>query len=357
MTAEDPLEEFLQQLNGGSPLADSALWGISGLEGDSLARFQAAWEQTGTERRIGLIWQLIDATAENLAFDFSAVCAVAVTDPDPTVREQAYRLLAEDGSVALFEPALKAATEDPDHEARTAAIDAVGVFTLQAQVDDWPQKAQDAAQRVLLNQLRSPESDLILRQAALLSLSHLTTAEVEAEIRQAYQQPDMRQTAIEAMGRNCQEVWLPDLRAELRSDQSAYRLLAVLACVEMEDERLIPDLVERVEDPEREVRLAAIQAMGAIGGDVAEAALTEIERSSDPALRRAAAGALAEAAGRDEFFAVPADLASLQPSNDDDDDYEPEVGDDGEDRDRDDNGEDRDQDERSENEEDDLEHS
>ena len=259
-----------------------------------------------------LVWDLVEATAENVAFDFASVCGLAMLDGEPAVREQSYRLAAEDASPRLLDPLLRAVGADPDHEARTAAIDALGVFTLQAQVEDWPVSARDAVQSVLLQQFRSSEADLTLRQAALLSLSYLATPDAEAAIRQAYQEEDMRQTAIEAMGRNCQDIWLSDLRTELQSRQSAHRLQAVLACVEMEDERLVTDLAVLIQDAEHEVRLAAVQAIGAIGGAEAEAALAEAERSSDPALRRAAAQALSEVRGRDEFFSVPPGLTSFE---------------------------------------------
>ncbi|MBI4213938.1 MAG: HEAT repeat domain-containing protein [Chloroflexi bacterium] len=299
----------MRRLQEDAPLPEIALATLSGLEGEPLHQFRRAWIELDTDRRVRLVWILTEAAADNVVLDFAAVCEVAMNDPEPVVREQAYRLAGEDAGSSLFEPTLRAAADEPDHEARTAAIDTLGVFTLQAQADDWPEAAQQAAQRVLLDQLHSPEADLTLRQAALLSISYLTTPESETEIRQAYAQPDMRQTAIEAMGRNCQDIWLPDLRTELRSKQPAYRLQAILACIEREDERLVPDLVDRIGDPEREVRLAAIQALGAIGGRDAELALDEIERSSDPAFRRAAAQALGEARGRDEFFSIPRGLS------------------------------------------------
>ncbi len=125
-------------------------------------------------------------------------------------------------------------------------------------------------------------------------MGYLTTPRVEVEIQRAQLQPDLREAAVLAMGHNCQPVWIPDLQRELESDDRRIRVAAAEAAAEMEDRRLVPGLIRRLEDPNRDVRRAAIAALGAIGGLEAKSALSELLGSRDRTLRDAARDAMEE---------------------------------------------------------------
>ncbi len=173
-----------------------------------------------------------------------------------------------------------------------AALEELGSYTLAAQVDDWPAEVQQKLEQVLTGVLHLPDADTMTRRAALLSLSFLTTPQTELEIRQAHLQPDLRDAAIEAMGRNCQEIWIPDIRAEMHGEIAHLRATAAQAAAELEDAELVPDLIQRLSDPESDVRLAAIHALGLIGGKDAKAALSELLQSRDREIRAAAREAM-----------------------------------------------------------------
>lgn len=298
---EDPLDSLLAQARGDQPFSNESLQAASGLEGESLYRFGQTWRQLSADRRLELLDQFYRELQENFTLDAGGLCLLAFDDPDAAVRERAFTLAGEDGSVPLYEPLLRAVDEEPDREARVAAIQALGTFTLLAQTDDWPRSRWESAQSVLLEQIRRSRSEPVRWGAALLSLSYLTTAQAEQEIRLAYADPSLREAAIEAMGRNCQEIWYPELRAELQSDDAANRLQAVLAAAEMEDEALVPELVAHTQDPDDVVKIAAIAALGIIGGDDAEDILTQLEHSTDPDVQVAAVQALREAHGLQDF--------------------------------------------------------
>jgi len=304
LTSDDPYDHLVQDLPQDESEPEDLPPALGGLEGEALQHFREDWRQLGTGQRADLVARLRKEAQENLALDFAAVCAIASEDSDPAVRTQAFQLAGEDASPGLFELCLRGAADDPDPEARIAATEALGAFTLEAQSSGWPDQLQDRAQRALLANLHSERSPLGLRRAALLALAYLTTTESEAEIRNAYLDPSLHLAALEAMGRNCQETWLPYLESELESDDDVVRLEAVLACLEMEAERLVPSLIERLDDPTEAVRLAAIHALGTIGGDEAESALREAERNADPSERAAFREARTEAYSRDDFFGL-----------------------------------------------------
>jgi HEAT repeat protein len=302
LTESDPLADLFERAQGDEPIPEEAFHALNALEGEALGRFRVAWGQLDADHRFDLLDQLSNVIEDDLSLNVASVCQVAFTDDDPAVRERAYVVAGEDGSLELFDPLLAASKSDADREARMAAIEALGTFTLLAQADDWPVERWEPAQRVLLDQIERSRLDPAMWAAALLSLAYLTTPEAEREIRRAYAEPGLQEAAIEAMGRNCQPLWSPQIRVELRSDDAAFRLQAVLAAAEMEDEELVPDLVARTDDPDPEVRLSAIEALGIIGGEEAENILTQLERSRDPDVRRTAAQALREARSQQDLF-------------------------------------------------------
>ena len=199
---------------------------------------------------------------------------------------------ADEAPGDLLEGYLTAARSDPDPNIRAAALESLSSYTLAAQTEDWPQALQDRLEDVLVDTLHAPGAELLARQAALLSLAYLTTPRSEREIRQAHLQPDLRDVAIEAMGRNCQDIWIPDLLAELEADDSDLRMLAAQAVGELEDERLVPNLVPLLQDRDEDVRLAAVDALGLIGGDDAKVALADLLKSRDTVMRDAARDAI-----------------------------------------------------------------
>ncbi len=288
----NPLDELENVLSTGIDPRGEVLEGLSDLEDEAATQFAELWNRLEPEHRATLLSQLGEAAEENLALDFSRVYGLGLRDPDPVVRELAIRLAAEEAPAELFDAYLEAARLDPDPNIRAAALEGLSAYTLAAQTEDWPEGQQNRLEGMLVDALHAPSSDNASRRAALLSLAYLTTPLSEREIRQAHLQPDLRDAALEAMGRNAQDIWIPDIADELAGDDADLRMLAAQAAGELEDERLVPDLVPRLEDPDEDVRLAAIDALGLIGGDDAKAALTQLLHSRDETLRDAARDAI-----------------------------------------------------------------
>jgi len=102
----------------------------------------------------------------------------------------------------------------------------------------------------------------------------------------------MRASALYAMGRNCDPQWLPLLHQALESREPELRYEATIACEELGDEASVPYLAPLTEDPEPDVQLCAVHALGSIGGALARKALMRCIESSDDKVREAATEAL-----------------------------------------------------------------
>lgn len=285
-------EELAQALTSGREVPDELLERLSGLDPAGLQRFHTIWGTLGGERRAWLLTRLGEIGARNLALDFQPIYIDALSDRDSAVRERALELAAEDADPALLDHYLRCAIADPDEGVRLSAVEALGNFALAAQADDWPEHLQEKIELALLGILKLPGADPELRQAALLSVAFLTTDAVEQEIRAWYTDRALRPTAIAAMGRNCQPLWIPMLAEALEDEDPAIRELAAAAAGELEDPTLASHLVRRLDDEDVDVRLAAVAALGAIGGPIAREALSDLLAAQDRDLRRAAREAL-----------------------------------------------------------------
>ena len=102
----------------------------------------------------------------------------------------------------------------------------------------------------------------------------------------------LRLSAGHAMGRSCDESWLPALVAELKSDDDEMRFEAAGACGAIAGEAATQHLLSLLEDADHEVQEAAIAALGEVGGEVAKAALVELKESEDERVRDAVDDAL-----------------------------------------------------------------
>jgi HEAT repeat protein len=300
--APDAIGALERALETGLDIPRDAIEGVSGLGGETFERFRELWSRLGSEDREALLDAMGEAAEENLVLDFAPVYRLALTDADDAVRELGLRLASEEASPALLDAYLQAAIADPDPEVRRAAVEELSAFTLTAQVDDWPADLQQKMERALVGILHLPGADTDMRKAALLSLSYLTTPQTEVEIRQAHLQPDLRDVAIEAMGRNCQDLWIPDIQTELRDPDPHLRIAAVQAAAELEDPALVPDLVQRLQDEDDDVRFASIEALGTIGGEDAKSALTDLLQSRNRALRDAARDAIQQLTENEDPF-------------------------------------------------------
>jgi HEAT repeat protein len=107
--------------------------------------------------------------------------------------------------------------------------------------------------------------------------------------------------AVDAMGRSCNAIWLPTVLREMENRAPEMRHAAAFAAGEIGDEEAVPWLKRMaVEDPDREVRLVAVRALGAIGGSKARVALQNVLYEGDESLQDAIGEAMEEIAFNDD---------------------------------------------------------
>ncbi len=183
---------------------------------------------------------------------------------------------------------------DSDSNVRARAASALGKFAFMAEMDELPPRRAKKLTAALLDAVNGNQDDIEVRCRALEAIGVSSLPEVKKAISEAYQSGIslLRLSAIYAMGQNCDPVWLSTLLQELRNENPAARYEAAVACGEIEEQEAVPHLIALVKDPDHEVRLATVDALGKIGGSQAKKALQECLEGTDPGLRSAALDAL-----------------------------------------------------------------
>ena len=118
----------------------------------------------------------------------------------------------------------------------------------------------------------------------------------EIELAYAGNEQLLRESALVAMGRSMLARWLPTIGAALGSASPALRYEAARAAGEMAESAraLALPLASLIDDSDSEVALAAIWALGQVGGDFARGALQRARKGRDETRGQAADDALEE---------------------------------------------------------------
>jgi HEAT repeat protein len=302
-SSANDFETLLQRFQRGESISAEGWTVLSALTGEREAAFRLLWASLSTEQRLQLLDALHTAAEESAHLDFTAIWQLALEDSAPRVREAGIAYSADEEGLWLIEPLLRLCREDPEASVRAAAAEALGRFAYLAEVGDLPAWHARQIQDTLLATVARPDEALPVRANALASAGYFSTPQVQETIRTSHRDPALRQSAVRAMGHNCDPAWLDTLLAETQSPDAALRAEAARALGELEDARGVSRLTELLEDPTLEVQLAAIWALGAIGGQEAQEALIYCLEDPCEAVREAAEAALGELADWNEPLA------------------------------------------------------
>jgi len=298
----EAFDDLLERLRDDEDIPSGEWDPLSALVDERYDRFKSLWDSMGPSRRLDLLDSLHDEAENGAHLDFTPIWHLALVDDAARVRLAGINYSADEEGNWLVDPLLRLAAIDPEASVRAAAAEALGRFAYLAEVGDLPDGRATQIQRALLALVGRPEEPMAVRNNALASVGFFSTPEVTAAIRTAHADPELRQSALRAMGRQCDPNWTETLLDETKRSTAALREEAARAIGEIEDTRGISRLLELLEDPTLAVRLAAIWALGEIGGEEAQEALIFCLDDSHDVVREAAEAALTELAGRDAIL-------------------------------------------------------
>ena len=289
------LESCLQSISEDSAhLNQVELIELSALSPGELGMVARVWFKLPSERREGIVELLVEEAEDNAELDFSAIFKMCLKDPVESVRERGIVGLWEFEDRSLIASLVDLLRSDESGKVRASAAMALGKFASLAQDGKILSKDGELVKRSLLNVLEDEQEWLEVRRRALESVSPFNTPDVKEYIHWAYDNDDvsLKCSALFAMGKTGESEWLAVLVRELQSPNPPIRFEAANACGELDDEDAVPHLIPLLQDDDIQVQLAAIDALGKIGGPLAKRALRRSLKVGDPVLEDAAREAL-----------------------------------------------------------------
>jgi HEAT repeat protein len=181
---------------------------------------------------------------------------------------------------------------------RAAAASALGRFVLAGELDELDAAIHARIVTDLLTTIHLAGESIETRRRAIESVAYASTVEVDEVLETAYADADplMRLSAVVGMGRTCSKQWREILLEELDSSSAAMRYEAVLACGGLGLREAVRPLTAMLQDPDFQLRTAAIWSLGQIGGDRAKQVLLAAFEEADDDTHKALEEALAELA-------------------------------------------------------------
>jgi HEAT repeat protein len=296
---EMPVEEIIAELpKPDIPMLNSKLAGLSNLDPTGLRLLERAWEAMTAGQRWEIIARLVELAEDNFDLNYDSIFKGRLKDPDARVRCAAIEGLWENEETSLIEPLINLMAHDPAEEVRAAAAKDLGKFALLAELEKVRVGLKDRITGALLGAINDHSQPLEVRRRALESAAPLSMPRVREAIAQAYGSGNRlyKISAVFAMGKNCDPVWLPVLSKEMASADSALRYEAATAAGDLGEKDAVPRLARLIADPDLEVQLAAIKALGKIGAPEAKGPLEACRANPDETVREAAEAALDELA-------------------------------------------------------------
>jgi HEAT repeat protein len=280
----------------GKPLVSTHLADLAQLTPANVPVLKAAWTAMPAARRRQVVIRLVELARDNVEFNFDIVFRFCLTDADADVRTTAIDGLWENEDPQLIKMFVNLLEYDPSDKVKASAATALGRFAVLVECGEIRPDYGPALARALFAAFENTSLPVEVRRRALESVAPLNLPAVREAIKKAYESRDERFTvsAIFAMGRTCDEAWLPIIVNELDNADAEIRYEAAGACGEIGVEDCVGRLLEHTDDSDAEVRLAVIQALGRIGGREAKQGLQRLSASGDTALKEAAEQALAE---------------------------------------------------------------
>ncbi len=292
---------------------------LSDMPSDVLEELKQLWPTLDSQRRDMLARNMADISENNFQVDYSPIASELLNDESENVRLAALDMLWDSDRISLIQPIIEIMQNDKATKVRAGAAASLGHYLLMAQWGEMSSDIEDPISEALIAQITNPVTPLPVRRASLESVSSISLPEIQTYIRDAYESgvPEMEISAIFAMGRSADSMWVPIVQNELESPDNEMRSEAAKAAGIIGDSSLADQLAELAQDDDDlEVRLAAVTSLGLIGNAVATDTLSQMaEEEEDEALLDAIEDALEEMA----MIGLDLDLSIIDWKEDEDD--------------------------------------
>ena len=280
----------------GKSLFSSQLADLSQATPADVATFKTAWVLIGTPRRREAASRLVELAKDNVELNFDIIFKLLLSDVDDEVRATAIDGLWEHENPSIIRTFITIMENDRSDKVKAAAASALGIFSIMAECGEIIPEYGKILSTALLSSLNNTALSVDVRRRALESVAPFSLPAVREAIKAAYESRDerFRISSLFAMGKTCDESWLPIIIKELDNPNAEIRYEAAGACGEVGAEECVAPLLQHINDSDTEVQLAVVQSLGKIGGREAKNGLQKASVKAAPAIKETIEQALAE---------------------------------------------------------------
>ncbi|MEX1020825.1 MAG: HEAT repeat domain-containing protein [Litorilinea sp.] len=291
------MDAFLSRVaDSSSQIPNEDLTSLSDLSRADAALVREQWPLIGEPQRLALVTRLLEIDLDDLEIELSRFWRIVLHDEAAVVRAAAIHGLTGEVYEDLLGPFVQFLRNDPVEEVRAAAAAALGAYVLAGELDELDSSLAMRAEESLLDVLHDENEPLDVQCRALESIAFSGEVGIRQLIDDAYYAEDeeLRVSSLIAMGRSADVRWRGKVVAELHNASPLMRAEAAYACGELEAHDGQRDLIELLDDEHEIVRLAAIFALGRLGGPEARSALDAFANAPESLESEAAQLALEE---------------------------------------------------------------
>ena len=204
--------------------------------------------------------------------------------------------LEEEEDAAIITPLIRLLRADKSEKVRAAAAIALGQFALLAAVKNLPPERSTEIYSNLLTVIEDEHEIDEVRRRCLEAIAPLDSPQVKQLVEEAYHSDNVKvkASALYAMGRNCDPVWLPIIIKEKDNSEPEIRYEVAEACGELGREEAVSTLIELAGDEDIQVREVSVRALEQIDRPRAKQALRQLLNSPYQDVRQVAQEALEE---------------------------------------------------------------
>jgi HEAT repeat protein len=300
------LESVIQEIgDSDKKLSATQLSSLSDMDGDDTRALTDAWPEVEVNRRFAIIQQATELAQDNVDLNFDAIFKIALSDEEATVRAAALRGLSEYERRDLIPVLIDLLLTDEDAGVRREAAVVLGRYALACELGQFGVEEERRVRQALIESAEDTEEDERVRARAIEALGALSGEDTDNLIESIYDEDSLwlKVGAVDAMGRSANAIWVPLVLRETENGAPEMRHAAAFALGEIGEEEAIPRLRRMaIEDPDREVKLAAVHSLGEIGGSTARVALQGVLYEGGDDLEEAVNEALEEIAFNEDPF-------------------------------------------------------
>jgi HEAT repeat protein len=293
-----PLDSLLELLaNPSNEISSPEFAVLSDLTFTELEDFRNIWNQCGEDQQTWIVSTLVEMGEEGTELDFSSIFKLGLKSDQEIVISKCIEGLWEYEDRSVIPEFIEILFSNNPANLRASAAESLGKFADLSQDNKLLQTDADMVYESLMSVLSDESEHTEVRRRSLESASGFRSQEVQEYIKWAYSSgdSDLKSSSIYAMGQSGETIWLPILLIELKNIEPFIRYESARACGALGEDDVVPHLEQMLQDEDNQVQLAAIEALGNIGGNLAKQILSRLSEDCEPEFEQSVALALESA--------------------------------------------------------------